>query len=78
MKVYLLVEMEVAPSDSERWLAAGAYYPTEEAPTPDEEWIADEVAMTRVQEHVDGFVAVSVVGEPEESADGAIVVTTAH
>ena len=50
MIVTLEVIADIEPTKRERAIAVLQYQPTPESPTPDDEWICEEVALRRVSE----------------------------
>lgn len=62
--VVLKVQMAVSPTAEELAAARREYEPTSESPGPDEEWLAEEVAMNRLMK-VTGVVDMTCVDTSE-------------
>lgn len=64
VNVAIKVQMVVSPTAEELAAARREYEPTGESPEPDEEWLAEEVAMGRLQK-VTGVVEMTCVDTSE-------------
>ncbi len=60
--VTVKVDLMISPTDEELTKARQAYEPTAESPEPDEDWLAEEVAMKRL-EQVKGVVQLTCTDE---------------
>ena len=62
MKVVLEVTVEIEPKPYQIEYAKAAYEPTPESPEPDDEWIAEEIALTLLAKSVPAIESITVIG----------------
>ncbi len=70
MKVTIEVEMDIEPTEQERTDSLPLYEPTPEAPEPDEEWLLEEIAMSRLGRVVGVLSVTCIDSESKHSGKG--------